>query len=221
MTSALGCADEKVSVASSAADISDRHKLRLDTDYDRLETAEISELIRFGPADHPAYLHGSTMGMSRSESRRLAIALAKKQDEELQDWRKEQIGKRGQLVAEERAKASTGAGKKKAALLAASGGKGNGVGGKATPPRGVTPVGGMPEVVKKSHHKKKPPRTDEEIAASNKRKHPNQYTYILWIEKADVDITLPLKEELRLSKQVIWMMKILAILPMKVFLAMK
>jgi hypothetical protein len=190
MTSALGCADEKVSVASSAADISDKHKLRLDADYDRLESAEISELIRFGPADHPAYLHGSTMGMSRSESRRLALAQAKKQDEELQDWRKEQIGRRGQLVVEERAKGPGagagghgGAGKKKAALLAATGGtgggvgRGNGAGGKGTPPRGVTPVGGVTEV-KKSHHKKKPPRTEEEIAAASlKRKHPNQYTY--------------------------------------------
>jgi hypothetical protein len=185
MTSALGCADEKVSVASSAADISDKHKLRLDADFDRLETAEISELIRFGPADHPAYLHGSTMGMSRSESRRLAIAQLKKNEEELQDWRKEQIGKRGQLVAEERAKGSGsgagggggGGGKKKAALLAATGGRGNGVSGKGTPPRGVTPVGGVAEV-KKSHHKKKPPRTDEETAAALKRKHPNQYTYV-------------------------------------------
>ena len=193
MTSALGCADEKVSVASSAADISDKHKLRLDADYERLETAEISELIRFGPADHPAYLHGSTMGMSRSESRRLAIAQSKKNDEDLQDWRKEQIGRRGQLVAEERAKGSAGgagavgavgavggggggAGKKKAALLAATGGRGNGVSGKGTPPRGVTPVGGVAEV-KKSHHKKNPPRTDEETAAALKRKHPNQYTY--------------------------------------------
>ena len=44
------------------------------------------------------------MGMSRSESRRLALAQAKKQDEELQDWRKEQIGRRGQLVVEERAR---------------------------------------------------------------------------------------------------------------------
>src|SRR5271156_1528690 len=34
LISALGCADEKVSVASSAADISDKHKLRLDSDYE-------------------------------------------------------------------------------------------------------------------------------------------------------------------------------------------
>src|SRR5271170_6929604 len=99
LTSALGCADEKVSVASSAADISEKHKLRLDADYEKLEQGEISELIRFGPPDHPAFVHGSTMGMSRSESRRLAVAQAKKNDEELQDWRKEQIGRRGQLVA--------------------------------------------------------------------------------------------------------------------------
>jgi hypothetical protein len=181
MTSALGCADEKVSVASSAADISDKHKLRLDADYDRLETSEISELIQFGPSDHPAYLAGMTMGMSRSASRRLAIAEAKKRDEDLQDWRKEQIGRRGQLVAEERTKTGAGA-KKKAAALSAVGGRENGVG---TPPRGVTPVGVVGEVVKKSHHKKKPPRTDEEPAASHKRKHPNQYTHLHRPSSAD------------------------------------
>ena len=202
LTSALGCADEKVSVASSAADISDKHKLRLDSDYTKLESGEISELIRFGPADHPAFVHGSTMGMSRSESRRLAIAQAKRNDEELQDWRKEQIGRRGQLVASEEQKAR-GAARKKAALLAVAGqgqggimgngmgsggGGGNGVGmglggsigggggggisGKGTPPRGGTPLGEM----KKSHHKKKPPRGDDENPGQ-KRKHPNQYTY--------------------------------------------
>ena len=126
------------------------------------------------------------MGMSRSESRRLAIAQAKKNDEELQDWRKDQIGRRGQLVANEEANAAAnkarGAARKKAALLGAAGvpinGVGNGgsgnasIGGKGTPPRGGTPVGD----VKKSHHKKKPPRGDEENLGQ-KRKHPNQYTY--------------------------------------------
>jgi len=134
--------------------------------------------------------------MSRSESRRLAIAQAKKNDEELQDWRKEQIGRRGQLVANE--EKARGAARKKAALLAVAGGQGvmgngmgggNGVGiggvgggvggvgggmsGKGTPPRGATPVGEL----KKSHHKKKPPRGDDENSGQ-KRKHPNQYTYI-------------------------------------------
>jgi hypothetical protein len=190
LTSALGCADEKVSVASSAADIGDKHKFRLDADYDKLETGEISELIRFGPADHPAFVHGSTMGMSRSESRRLAMAQAKKNEEDLQDWRKEQIGRRGQLLAsEERPRGNTGGGnsggaiKKKAALLAVVGGagrEGNGVGGKGTPPRGGTPVGGVGEV-KKSHHKKKPPRGDEEHTGQ-KRKHPNQYTYVVRLQ---------------------------------------
>ena len=191
LTSALGCADEKVSVASSAADISDKHKLRLDSDYSKLESGEISDLIRFGPADHPAFVHGSTMGMSRSESRRLAIAQSKKNEEDLQDWRREQIGRRGQLVANE--EKARGAARKKAALMAASGaqgGMGNGIGGtgngvvmgggvgggisgKGTPPRGGTPVG----EVKKSHHKKKPPRGEDEQNLGQKRKHPNQYTY--------------------------------------------
>lgn len=174
-------------MASSAADISDKHKKRLDIDFDKLESGEISELIRFGPADHPAFVHGTTMGMSRSESRRLAIAQAKKNEEDLQDWRKEQIGRRGQLVAnEERVRGNpsggnnSGATKKKAALLAVAvgaGREGNGVGGKGTPPRGGTPVGVVGEV-KKSHHKKKPPRGDEEHTGQ-KRKHPNQYTYVL------------------------------------------
>ena len=65
------------------------------------------------------------MGMSRSESRRLAIAQAKKMDEELQDWRKDQIGRRGQLVANEEANAAAnkarGAARKKAALLGVPG----------------------------------------------------------------------------------------------------
>ena len=194
LTSALGCADEKVSVASAAADISDRHKLRLDTDFHRLETAEITDLVRFGPADHPAYIHGSTMGMSRSESRRLAIAQAKKNEEELQEFRKEQIGRRGQLVAAEEKAAARGAAARKkamnAALLGAGGGGLNGgvglgvsgvgsVGGKGTPPRGATPVAsGVNEAMKKSHHKKKPPRENDEnsvATAGQKRKHPNQY----------------------------------------------
>lgn len=167
-------------MASSAADISDKHRLRLDADFERLETGEISELIRFGPPDHPAFIHGSTMGMSRSESRRLAIAQAKKTEEELQEWRKEQIGRRGQLVAnEERAK---GAARKKATLLNVSAGPQNGVyagvvSGKGTPPRGQTPVGVGIGEVKKSHHKKRPPRGDEENVGQ-KRKHPNQYTYV-------------------------------------------
>jgi hypothetical protein len=176
MTTALGCADEKVSVASSAADISDKHRLRLDGDYEKLENGEISELIRFGPADHPAFVHGSTMGMSRSESRRLAIAHAKKTEEDLQDWRKEQIGRRGQLVAnEDRARGVGGAPRKKVVSLVASD-RGNGFGGKGTPPRGQTPIGGMSGELKKSHHKKKPPREDGE-SIGQKRKHPNQYTY--------------------------------------------
>ena len=154
-----------------------------------MEQGEISELIRFGPPDHPAFVHGSTMGMSRSESRRLAIAQAKKNDEELQDWRKEQIGKRGQLVANEEKAAARGAARKKAAILAVGGGgplgngasggnsgAGSGVGGRGTPPRGGTPVGAGGSDVKKSHHKKKPPRGDDENPGQ-KRKHPNQYTY--------------------------------------------
>ena len=179
MTSALGCADEKVSVASSAADISDKHKLRLDADYEKLESTEISELVRFGPADHPAFVHGSTMGMSRSESRRLALAQSKKNEEDIQEWKKEQIARRGQIVANEDARVRTsGNSKKKAVLSAVAGGRdGNGIGGKGTPPRGGTPVGAVAEV-KKSHHKKKPPRGDEENAGQ-KRKHPNQYTYLL------------------------------------------
>ena len=192
LTSALGCADEKVSVASTAADISDRHKLRLDTDFARLESGEIAELIRFGPADHPAFVHGSTMGMSRSESRRLALAQAKKNEEELHEFRKEQIGRRGQLVAnEEKAASARGAAarKKVMAMVAGTAGPGssgggggvgamNGVGlgfsgmgilgGKGTPPRGATPVAtaalisGGAGETKKSHHKKKPPRDNEE-----------------------------------------------------------
>jgi hypothetical protein len=136
------------------------------------------------------------MGMSRSESRRLAIAQAKKNDEELQDWRKEQIGRRGQLVANE--EKARGAARKKAALLAVAGGQGlvgngmtggngmgmgsvmtsvgGGISGKGTPPRGGTPLG----EIKKSHHKKKPPRGDDENSAGQKRKHPNQYTYLDW-----------------------------------------
>lgn len=218
MTSALGCADEKVSVASSAADISDKHKLRLDADYDRLETAEISELIQFGPADHPAYLAGITMGMSRSASRRLAVAEAKKRDEDLQDWRKEQIGRRGQLVAEERAKSGAGA-KKKAAALTAMGNRENGVG---TPPRGATPVGVVGEVVKKSHHKKKPPRTEEETAVSHKRKHPNQYTHYTDLAALTVDTSLPLTDRTLLANRCAkWRMKELEILPMTEFREMK
>jgi len=207
LTSALGCADEKVSVASIAADISDRHKLRLDTDFGRLESGEIAELIRFGPADHPAFVHGSTMGMSRSESRRLALAQAKKNDEELQEFRKEQIGRRGQLVAnEEKAASARGAAaRKKVMAIAAgpgpggggSGGALNGVGlgfsglgtlgGKGTPPRGATPVataalvGGGAGEMKKSHHKKKPRDNEENTSttanAGQKRKHLNQYTH--------------------------------------------
>src|SRR5436190_4920023 len=191
LTSALGCADEKVSVASSAADISEKHKLRLDSDFEKLEQGEISELIRFGSADHPAFVHGSTMGMSRSESRRLAIAQAKKNEEELQDWRKEQIGRRGQLVANEETlqqqlqqqqhhqqqqqqqqqQKARGAARKKAMLAATGGQVGNGIGsvggvsnvggGRGTPPRGGTPVGAGGDM-KKSHHKKKPPRGDDE-----------------------------------------------------------
>ena len=179
MTQALGCADEKVSVASSAADISDKHKLRLDVDFEKLEQGEISDLIRFGPADHPAFVHGNTMGMSRSESRRLALAQAKKNEEDLQDWRKDQIGRRAQnAVNEERQR--QGVTKKKAALSALSVVQGNGVGGsmgKGTPPRGVTPVGSVTGEIKKSHHKKKPPRSEEEPVPGQKRKHPNQYTY--------------------------------------------
>jgi hypothetical protein len=195
LNAAFGCADEKVSVASSAADISEKHKLRLDADFEKLEAGEISELIRFGPADHPAFVHGSTMGMSRSESRRLAIAQAKKNDEELQDWRREQIGRRGQLVAnEERARGA--AARKKVGLMGIAGGvPGNGiglggaaaasvggVGGKGTPPRGGTPVSGSGDM-KKSHHKKKPPRGEEENTGQ-KRKHPNQYTYgcLYWMD---------------------------------------
>ena len=143
--------------------------------------------------------------MSRSESRRLAIAQAKRNEEDLQDWRKEQIGRRGQLVAnDEKAK---GAARKKAALMAATGGQtvtgmgngigggvggGNGVGvgagfgggmsGKGTPPRGATPVG----EVKKSHHKKKPPRGDDEPTQGQKRKHPNQYTYPYLVCRVDI-----------------------------------
>jgi len=179
MTTALGCADEKVSVASSAADISDKHKLRLDGDFEKLETTEISELIRFGPADHPAFIHGSTMGMSRSESRRLALAQSKKNEEEIQEWRKEQqIGRRAVAANEEARARGSGNSKKKAALAAAVAGVGqNNMGGKGTPPRGGTPVAGANEV-KKSHHKKKPPRVDEENVGQ-KRKHPNQYTYAL------------------------------------------
>jgi hypothetical protein len=175
MTSALGCADEKVSVASSAADISDKHKLRLDSDFEKLEQGEISELIRFGPADHPAFVHGSTMGMSRSESRRLAIAQAKKTEEDLQDWRKEQIGRRGQLVANEERQRGPGATKKRAALLAVTAERGNGFGQKGTPPRGLTPISAQGEL-KKSHHKKKPPRGEDGESLGQKRKHPNQYT---------------------------------------------
>jgi hypothetical protein len=191
LTNALGCADEKVSVACTASDVSDKHRLRLDIDYEKMESSEISELIRFGPPDHPAYVHGSTMGMSRSESRRLAIAQAKRTEEELQDWRKEQIGRRGQLVANE--DKARGAARKKALMGANAGLQGNGLGlvvggtqgvnlgvnmsGKGTPPRGVTPVG-RPGEMKKSHHKKKPqPRGDDEvITTGHKRKHPNQYT---------------------------------------------
>jgi hypothetical protein len=183
MTTALSCADEKVSVASSAADISDKHKLRLDTDFQKMESTEISELIQYGPADHPAFVHGSTMGMSRSESRRLALAQSKKNEEDIQDWRKEQIGRRGQLVANEEARArGPGNAKKKAALAAVAGGQNN-FSGKGTPPRGGTPIGGVNEV-KKSHHKKKPPRGDEENVGQ-KRKHPNQYTYRRKPEEAD------------------------------------
>ena len=222
LTSALGCADEKVSVASSAADISDKHKLRLDSDYTKLESGEISELIRFGPADHPAFVHGSTMGMSRSESRRLAIAQAKKNDEELQDWRKEQIGRRGQLVANEEQKAR-GAARKKAALLAVAGqgqggimgngmgsGGGGGNGGLGMGPggsvgggggggisgRGTPPRGGTPlGDIKKSHHKKKPPRGDDENPGQ-KRKHPNQYTYsyeCVWLTFADMRMRIGMR----------------------------
>lgn len=131
------------------------------------------------------------MGMTRSESRRLAIAQAKKNEEELQDWRKEQIGRRGQLAAnDERAR---GAARKKSALIAGGGQQGNGVGvgssgggigGKGTPPRGGTPVAGGGEV-RKSHHKKKPPRGDEENLPQ-KRKHPNQYTYGAAFGRADI-----------------------------------
>ena len=186
LTSALGCADEKVSVASAAADISVKHKLRLDGDFERLESGEISELIRYGPADHPAFVHGSTMGMSRSESRRLAIAQAKKNDEELQDWRKEQIVGRSRPVVTQEARQ-----KKKAALQAVAQQIGNGnVGGignigKGTPPRGQTPVGGAVGEVKKSHHRKKPPRDQEEVSGQ-KRKHPNQYTYYSFKDVADI-----------------------------------
>jgi hypothetical protein len=186
MNSALGCADEKVSVASSAADISDKHKLRLDADFEKLESTEISELIRFGPADHPAFVHGSTMGMSRSESRRLALAQSKKNEDEIQEWRKEQIGRR--VVANEEARVrGSGTTKKKAALPAMAGGQ-NSVSGKGTPPRGGTPVAGVSEV-KKSHHKKKPPReTDENVG--QKRKHPNQYTYQHIATKLSLDMQI-------------------------------
>ena len=160
-------------MASSAADIADKHKLRLDRDFDKLEQGEIAELIRLGPMDHPAFVHGSTMGMSRSESRRLAIA-QKKNDEELQEWRKEQIGRRGALVAEEKART-----KKKSGLATVAGhtgGNGVGASGKGTPPRGGSPIGGLFGEMKKSHHKKRPPREEENLPV--KRKHPNQYTYL-------------------------------------------
>ena len=174
MTTALGCADEKVSVASSAADISDRHKLRLDGDYEKLESTEISELIRYGPADHPAFVHGSTMGMTRSESRRLALAQSKKNDDDIQEWRKEQFGRR---VANDEARArGSGSSKKKAVLAAVAGGAQGSISGKGTPPRSGTPVGGVNEV--KKSHKKKPPRGEEEVTGQ-KRKHPNQYTYFV------------------------------------------
>jgi Inhibitor of growth proteins N-terminal histone-binding len=204
LTSALGCADEKVSVASSAADISDKHKLRLDADYEKLEQGEISELIRYGPPDHPAFVHGSTMGMSRSESRRLAIAQAKKNDEELADWRKEQIERRGQLLNDERVR--SGAAKKKAALLAVAGQHGNtGIsgGGKGTPPRGQTPIGGVGDV-KKSHHKKRSPRNEENPPV--KKKHPNQYTYESRLLILIVDMQMPIDELLLRHLMGKWMM---------------
>jgi hypothetical protein len=135
------------------------------------------------------------MGMSRSESRRLAIAQAKKNEEELQEFRKEQIGRRGQLVAAEEKAAARGPGTKKKAMnslifggpVGINGGVGLGVmgvsaGGKGTPPRGATPVAssGLNDAMKKSHHKKKPPRESDENSATTgaqKRKHPHQYPF--------------------------------------------
>jgi Inhibitor of growth proteins N-terminal histone-binding len=201
MTSSLSCADEKVSVASAAADISEKHSCRLDHDFGKLNSSEISELIRYGPADHPAFVHGSTMGMSRSESRRLALAQSKKNDEELLEWKKEQVGRRGQLVAEESAAAAAAAAarnrgvggqKKRSALGVMTGVKdGNGIQGKGTPSRGETPLGALHEI-KKSHHKKKPTRGEEDSIAQ-KRKHPNQYALFGGVLTLDILVDSPVR----------------------------
>ena len=75
LNSALACADEKVSVSSSTADIATKLRLRIDHAFNLLETGEISERLRFGDPNHPALRSQAAMGLTRSQSRREVLAL--------------------------------------------------------------------------------------------------------------------------------------------------
>lgn len=81
----MPCLEEKMHVAGVAADAIARHVKRLDYDFDELIVGqdEIPHSVRFGPADHPAFLpivtpaEAKMAQSSRSESRREAMAAKK------------------------------------------------------------------------------------------------------------------------------------------------
>lgn len=81
----MPCLEEKMHVAGVAADAISRHMKRLDYDFNELVVGqdEIPHLVRFGPAEHPAFLpivtpaEAKLAQSSRSESRREAMAAKK------------------------------------------------------------------------------------------------------------------------------------------------
>lgn len=81
----MPCLEEKMHVAGVAADAIGRHMKRLDYDFNELVVGqdEIPHIVRFGPAEHPAYLpivtpaEAKMAQSSRSESRREAMAAKK------------------------------------------------------------------------------------------------------------------------------------------------
>jgi hypothetical protein len=87
LTRILPCMEEKMHVASIAADKTVKHVDRINDDFDLIVKGEIPDSVRFGQINHPAIINDSKVPENksaqsqRSESRREALAAKKAANE--------------------------------------------------------------------------------------------------------------------------------------------